>query len=115
MVGRGRENHGLRNFRALRCLPQLAWLDLRWQLARRQSRLKGWTIPTPGHEGVLWTKWSHESRLKACWLYDHTHMNFEAFLHTEVAKKVQRQRDEATRGGKAEFELVSMTLSLIHI
>ena len=72
-------------------------------------RLKGWSYShRPGHEGVLWTKYSHESRLKACWLCDHTHMTFEAFLHTEVAKEVQRQRDEATRGGKAEFELVSM-------
>ena len=73
-------------------------------------RLKGWSYShRPGHEGVLWTKYSHESCLKACWLCDHTHMTFEAFLHTEVAKEVQRQRDEATRGGKAEFELVSMT------
>jgi hypothetical protein len=72
--------------------------------------LKGWSYShRPGHEGVLWTKWSHESRLKACWLYDHAHMTFEAFLHTEAGNKAQRQRDEATRGGKAEFELVSMT------
>ena len=51
MVGRGRENHGLLNFRALRCLPQLAWLDLRWQLARRQSRLKGWSYSHTGARG----------------------------------------------------------------
>ena len=35
------------------------------------------------------------------------------FFHTEVAKKVQCHLDEATWGGRAEFELVVLARKLV--